>query len=388
MASIMIIPETKPPSKMPQTPIDPNTLLLRACACLHMEPAQQDALAQLVTQIEDWRGLINSAERHALAPLVYHHFTRAKIEYPRATAMELRALTLRHRAADQIRSSVLLELLTELKKASIQFAVLKGAALAHIVYPKADLRPRRDLDVLVDPQRADEAQSILRDLGFNAPEQQTGYLTDHHHLPGATLQRDGLTVSIEIHHDALSGDVDTSIRTDRLTAPLRDFDLKGFTAQALGHVDMLRHLSHHTLEPVAEIKLGSVVDIFGYAEKFVDEIDWRFLTERYPFVITVMQCLHYLNPIPQAIHQHVSPPKAAPPSGAGMGILPLSQILRTRKPKLQKARELLYPSDWWLHAFYNVSPDHSLWWTRWVRHPVKIMRWLWRRFLASRHSRS
>ncbi len=246
----------------------------------------------------------------------------------------------------------------------------------------------RDLDVLVEPVRANDAQNILKELGFDVPEKHSEFMHDHHHLPGASLERDGLSVSMEIHHDALSGDVDASIRTDRLTGPLREFDLQGFTAQALGHIDMLRHLSHHTLEPVAEIKLGSVVDIFGYSDKFADEIDWALLKQRFPFVITVMQCLHYLNPIPQAVREYVPAPRAPTPMGTGAGMLPLSRILRARKPKLQKARELLYPSDWWLHAFYNVPPDHSLWPTRWFRHPLKIMRWLWRRFLASRHSRS
>lgn len=367
---------------------DPNARLLRLCACLAVDAGRRAELEDVLTQITDWKGLVNSAERHALAPLVYYHLSQSGLEYPRDTSMELRALTLRHRISDKIRSSVLQDLLNALQGAGIEVAVLKGAALAHIIYPKAELRPMRDLDVLVDPQRANEAQELLKDLGFNVPEKHSEYMHDHHHLPGATLMRDGLSVSLEIHHDALSGDVDASIRTDRLTEPLRTFDLNGTTAYALGHIDTLRHLSHHTFEPIAEIKLGSVVDIFAYAETFADEIDWNLLRTHYPFVLTVMQCLHYLNAIPAAVQTHVPAPRAPAPDGVGAGMLPLSQILRGRKSKIQKLRELLYPSDWWLHAFYNVSPDHSLITTRWIRHPVKIMRWLWRRFLASRHSRS
>ena len=48
---------------------------------------------------------------------------------------------------------------------------------------------------------------------------------------------------------------------------------------ALGHVDMLRHLCHHTFEPTAEVKLGSVVDLISYAEAFREEIDWNRLRD-------------------------------------------------------------------------------------------------------------
>ena len=302
--------------------------------------------------------------------------------------MELRALTLRHRRADQIRSAALIELLTALEKKHIDVLVLKGAALAHIIYPKPELRPMRDLDVLVEPGRAGEAQAILREIGFKAPEQHSGYMYEHHHLPGANLEREGLNVSIEIHRDALSGDVDASIRTDRLTGPAYEFDLAGHRALALGHIDALRHLTHHTFEPVAEIKLGSVVDLYGYATRFAEDIDWTVLRSRFPFVINALRCLHYIHPLPGALRTYISPPTAGPPKDVGAGMLPLSQILTARKSYRQQWRELMYPSDWWMHVFYNVPPERSLFLTRWLRHPVKIMRWLWRRFLASRHSRS
>lgn len=354
---------------------------------MELSARQEAELAELAKQIDNWQQLVERAERHALAPLLYRHLSRAGADYPERTALQLRALTLRHRRADQIRTAALAELLTVLAEKRIEALVLKGAALAYIIYPKPELRPMGDVDVLVDPDRADEAQAILRHIGFKAPPQHSGYMYEHHHLPGANLARDGLNVSIEIHRDALSGDVDASIRTDRLTAPAQEFDLAGHRAKTLGHIDTLRHLTHHTFEPVAEIKLGSVVDIFAYASQFAEQIDWPLLRMRYPFVINALQCLHYVHPVPEAIRHHVPAPTALPPRGVGAGMRPLSQVLNSRKPLTQKWRELMYPSDWWLHVYYNVAPGHSLMLSRWLRHPVKIARWLWRRLLAARHSR-
>lgn len=367
---------------------DPQTRLLRLCACLELSTPQRVELKELVQNIDDWRQLLSRAEHHALAPLLYKHLSQADVEYPRQTAMELRALTLRHRRADQIRSAALIELLTALERKHIEALVLKGAALAHIIYPRPELRPMRDVDVLVQPDRADEAQSILREIGFKAPEHHSGYMYEHHHLPGANVEREGLNVSIEIHRDALSGDVDASIRTDRLTGPVQEFDLAGYRARSLGHIDTLRHLTHHTFEPVAEIKLGAVVDLYSYASRFAEDLDWTLLRAQFPFVINALRCLHYIHPLPESLRGQVPPPTTAPPKNVGKGMLPLSQILNARKSYRQQWRQLMYPSDWWMHVFYNVPPERPLFGTRWLRHPVKIMRWLWRRFLASRHSRT
>ena len=42
-------------------------------------------------------------------------------------------------------------------------------------------------------------------------------------------------------------------------------------------------------------------------------------------------------------------------------------------------RELFTPSEWWLRLHYGVSEDSSLWWQRWVQHPLQVARWLTRR---------
>jgi len=367
---------------------DPGTHLLWLCCAPDLSPQRRAELSAAVAPVADWAGLINRAESHGMAPLLYQHLRSAGIEAPGAAALELRGLTLRHRRSDQIRSAVLIDLLTALEQREITALPLKGAALAYVLYPRPELRPMRDLDVLVDASRAEEAQAVLREFGFNAPAHHHGYMHDHHHLPNATCEREGLTVSIEIHHDALSGDVPESIRTDNLASPVNRFELAGHPTATLGHVDTLRHLAYHTFEPVAETKLISVVDLIGYADKFREDIDWDVLHRRYPRVINVLRCLHYISPLPESLHQQLSPPRVPAPAGVGLGMRPLSQIIHRRKAPAAMFRELFYASDWWLHAYYNVAPEKSLWPTRWVRHPARIGQWLWRRARASWRDRA
>ncbi len=363
------------------------TTFLRCCTVLYVDAGAIERLRRAAAGVADWEPLAEVAERHGLAPLVYQHCKTAGLTLPAMQTTQLRALTLRHRNAAATRRDVLSEILGALEREHIQVLLLKGAALAHMVYPAPALRPMRDVDLLVSPAHAGSAQQVLRELGFSAPDQHGGFMHDHHHLPGASRQQNGLMISVEIHHDALSGDVPASIRTDNLTAPVQKFQLGDRTARALGHVDMLRHLCHHTFEPIAEIKLGSVVDLVAYADRFREDIDWGSVNREFPFILNSLHCLHYIAPLPTALVAKIGRPETPAPRGLGVGLKPISQILRRGASPGRAARELLDPSDWWLHAYYNVEPGRSLTTTRWLRHPARVGHWLWRRLRAHRHSR-
>lgn len=354
---------------------------------MDLDEEGQQRLHEAADRVDDWEPLAEQAERHGLAPLVYRHMRGAGLTLPNTQTIQLRALTLRHRSAAATRAKALGEILGMFQQEHIRVLLLKGAALAHMVYPSPGLRPMRDVDLLVSPEHAVAAQQALRDLGFSAPEQHSVYMHDHHHLPGASRHQDGMMVSVEVHHDALSGDVPASIRPDNLTEPAREFPLEEGSAWALGHIDMLRHLCHHTFEPIAEIKLGSVADLLAYAERFLDEIDWNRVEREFPFVINTLHCLHYISQLSDALAARIGRPASAPPSGVGLGLRPISQILHRDISPARAARELLTPPDWWLHAYYNVAPGRSLATTLWLRHPARISHWLWRRLQAKRHSR-
>lgn len=71
--------------------------------------------------------------------------------------------------------------------AGIEWVWLKGYALAHTVYPRPALRPMKDLDLLVPPDRCDEAERAVLALGYrpatDAPLMFRGGGRVAHHLP-------------------------------------------------------------------------------------------------------------------------------------------------------------------------------------------------------------
>src|SRR5581483_7707204 len=99
--------------------------------------------------IDDWNRLVLVAEAHGLAPLVYSHLATSGLPVPLNALRSLRGLYIRHRKAARIRTRVLEQILSEFDDAEVECLVLKGAALAHLIYPDVALRPMGDLDLLV-----------------------------------------------------------------------------------------------------------------------------------------------------------------------------------------------------------------------------------------------
>lgn len=374
----------------------PEQALLRACACLPPAP-DPERLAGLAAGVRDWNRFVFDAEEHGIAPLAHAHLREGAMLGPRSrqdstsailgvvpagARHSLAALAVRHRHANRTRFAVLAEILDAFARRDINAIVLKGAALAHVLYPEPGLRAMRDLDVLVPVLRAHDAREALRELGFAITENPPSrYSADHHHLPDCSIVRDGLSVSVELHVDALSRDAPESLSFDTCTGALRPFTLDGRTAQTFCHTDMLRHLCRHMIEPGNEIRLVHVTDILEYARRFRDEIDWPALRARHPFVTNTIALLHYVRPLPAELHPVVTPPSVPAPSGVGLTMKPLSALAQANWSG--RLRGLFSPSDWWLHANYGVPPDRSLLFARLFRHPLRLARWLVRRLIAA-----
>src|SRR5690554_5448713 len=124
--------------------------LLVTCAGVESGPERCRRVMQAAGRICDWTNVADLAEAHGLAPLLHLHLQAAGVRPPQPVRRQLQGLTLRHRRANQIHVQALAEILPAFATAGIPALVLKGAALAHLVYGRPGLRPMRDIDILVD----------------------------------------------------------------------------------------------------------------------------------------------------------------------------------------------------------------------------------------------
>ena len=339
----------------------------------------QQPFTDALAKITDWSILSKQAESQSLAPLLYHHIQRHNIEIPRPAKRELSALYLRHKHAHQVHAETLHEILAAYHEANIETIVLKGAALAFLIYPTPNLRPKRDIDLLVKPDNAVPAQKILRDLGFNAPLPTGAELPDKH-LDAATRKQRGMISSIEIHHNLFNVYHPVSMAFADLTSAPLPFAVDEETiAYTLGYEDMLWHLCQHVAyhanvwEP---IRLIWVTDIIGFSERFAAQIDWAKVADKYPLVLKMLSLFHFITPLSDQLRRLAPLKIGHRPDGIGeefRGWPRTSLRHQHAKGYQQILTDTFLPSEWWLRLHYGLDSAESLAWYRGIRHPFHIL---------------
>ena len=367
----------------------PDEALLRYqlfayCARAECDPTHYNQLAQKAAELTEWTDVPIQAEAHGLAPLLYVHSRAAGVQLPLAVKQQLQGLYLRHRWANQVRTSVLRKILTAYNAAGIESLVLKGAALAHLIYPQPGLRPMRDLDILVRESEAVQAQCLLADLGFHAPLPNNETFTSGHHLDIATLHAEGFCISVEVHHRLFRRNYPGPTGMESLTVTPLSFllDGEGLTAYTLGYEDMLWHLCQHMIQDVsvfASTRLIWIADIVTFAEYFVTEIDWKKVKKQYPLVFNVLSLLHFMTPLSGKLlnQAHLSVGHAPKGIGADFQGWPRSSLVSQREKGYWRIlRDTFLPSAWWLRSHYGLGSAQPLLWYRWIRHPLDILGWI------------
>jgi hypothetical protein len=355
--------------------------LLALCARAQGHPTQYQHLQEQAAKLTNWNTLPAEAENHGLTPLVYTHLQAAGIPIPNPIKEQLQTRAMQHSHANQVRARALADVLAAFQAARIEALVLKGAALAHWVYPKPGLRPMRDVDVLVSRSQARQAQALLAEMGFNAPL--PGGDLPAKHLPNAQRKAEGLPVSIEIHHNLYSnGTPATELEALRQRAiPLT---IEGVTAYTLSHEEMLEHIYRHMRIIFNPLRLIWIADMVSLAERFVAEIDWPRVNLH---VRNALALCHWLTPLSEELLKTASLNIDRPPQGIGhefQGWPRYSLAAQRHKGYWGILRDSFFPTDWWLRFYYGLPSapstklriDPAWWWGRVIRHPVHILGWV------------
>ena len=125
--------------------------------------------AQLATlPPADWMWLVNQAQRHALAPLLYTALQPLAAKLPAAepAVQTLRTIYRQAMLSAMQRIGELCRLLDALAAVGIRPVVFKGAALAHTLYPSPACRPMGDIDLWVTEAEMPAAITVLAGLGY------------------------------------------------------------------------------------------------------------------------------------------------------------------------------------------------------------------------------
>lgn len=359
--------------------------LLQKLARIELGCKEVDELGVLLAEVNDWNGVIRQAELYAVSGLLFKHVSSLPLKPPLDVMLSLKALSIRHRAAADARYKVVQELSSRFAEHDIAWVALKGLVLAPLLYPADELRPMRDIDVLVPRDQEALAADVIREMGFNLPlSQPSKFMRGSHQLPNATMLVNGFTISVEIHHDAFARDVPGHLFYEDVEPSLQIVQWRNMALPTLGHEQMLHQISRHLegLHPGAVLKLINVMDVVLYSEQLIDDINWPLLRKRYSHVINTLRCLHFIMPLSPSLQAVVGGVIDTAPNNKGEIMQSLSHIFQ-RHNLVKKVLALLFtPSDWWLHLYYNVDPGKSLLLVKLVKHPVTIGGWLCKRLYS------
>ena len=360
------------------------------CEPRHLRLLAEEA-DRLSLSLREWNEVPALAEAHGIAPLLYSHLKDAGVEPPLNIRRELAGLYLRHRESNRVNFTVLSKILTALESADIPVLVLKGAALAHLIYPEPGLRPISDLDLLVPRAAAPRVQKILGALGFLVPSTFVpGRIFSPKHMAPAIVQMDGFSVVAEVHFSLFPPSISPPFDFNTLESPPLAFRLEpnGIIASTLGFEETLWYLCLHlsAIHPLyGQSRLIWMADIVGFAERFADEIDWERIRKRYPLVPKMLSLLHFTIPLSASVREKAGIPRGLEPRGLGQDfkgqIRPPQSSGQETRSIFRRLRDTFVPSEWWLRLHYGLGAEKSIAWTRWIRHPLHLARLAFRLFV-------
>ena len=122
---------------------------LSLCAQPPGSAAVAQRLPSALSAVPSFDELAIAAEQHGMEPLVLAHIERTGLAIPADLRARLRARRTQHAHAAAVRARVVADVACAMAQAGVPFLVLKGAALAHLVYDDPRLRPMRDVDLLI-----------------------------------------------------------------------------------------------------------------------------------------------------------------------------------------------------------------------------------------------
>jgi hypothetical protein len=350
------------------TSIDATFRILALCARVPGSGSVSERLLRDTTALASWDALLHHAEDHGLEPLLRAHLLAAGISAPTSVTDHLRTRWMQHAHACAVRTRVIAGVLSAMEREAIPLLMLKGAALAHVVYGNPLLRPMRDVDALVRARDARRAREVLKACGFSV----TGppVPPDHHHVRGMSTTVDGATVTIELHSRLLQPTpLLRPVEYDDVCRDAQPFEWSGREVRTLGREDMLWHVYAHAFAinvTRPAIRLISVADLVTLTEAWIDAIDWENVRRRYGRVWRALPLLHHLTPWSPRVLEKLRWDVGEVPDG----VRPVAARLAW---SADACRDVVWPPEWWLRVRYGIRGRAHWAWSRVVGHPIRLL---------------
>ena len=120
-----------------------------------------------------WKDVIETGNRHQIIPLLYYGAVNSKIQIAQEDKALLENAAFRYLFRDQNQQYQTDTVFKAFEKNEIDYMPLKGTVLKYY-YPKTEMRPMSDADILIKPEQYDRIRTVMSGLGFEEK-----YESDH-----------------------------------------------------------------------------------------------------------------------------------------------------------------------------------------------------------------
>jgi hypothetical protein len=325
------------------TSLSLETLLILACMRQNLDA---ECIQDLMKRGPDWHAILRAVERWSLAPLMYASLRQAHSmsQVPDAVAERLRYHHRRQMVQWIDQREVLRATLQRFSEAGVPVIVLKGAALAALVYPSPALRPWRKVDLLVRTRDAARAEGLLKSMREGPPAAEAVAGPDSHpgiwhrrrrHVPPFEVCTHILT--LDRPGDRLRG---AHITVEYLWERARPAEIESVATLVLSPEDLLVQIALDF--EAANRFVGNartLCDIGQTCERYIDAIDWRQVTAQASLYQTAKPLYYALRWARELVGAAV-PSQALAELKTGFQQLPLENRLITAA-----ARQTLLPNQ-------------------------------------------
>jgi len=238
--------------------------------CLGMQTDETRAVRLEQLSSSDWDEVIQLSLKHGVAPLLYHRF-RMNTHIPAEAMQKLRKIYLHNVVRNTRLYAELSKVFRALKSKDIPIVILKGAALAEVIYQNIALRPMADIDLLAKGKDMWGADEVLLQLGYKS---NTKILYSKRHIKWVRhITYTNVSSYLELHPGI------SELSSIDLWANVSPAKIASTDVFILGLEDFLLHLCTHmnTHFLKGETQLIWWCDIAKMLERYGKELDWDYV---------------------------------------------------------------------------------------------------------------
>ena len=275
--------------------------LILYCSQARTNEADLNRIKALSTLSLDWNYVLETARLNMVAPLLYYNLRKIHQHHniPLNTMDQLKKAYLSNTAKNMYLCNELCRLIGEFAAKHIDVIVLKGAALANLIYPDFGLRMYGDIDILIKKDDLPVVEKLMPELAYvytGDSIKQKYHKEKHYHLtPYIHLDRN---IHLEIHFNITNR---FPLNIESWWERSRSVKIMDCSVRVLSPNDLFQHLCIHTSKHgFRNIDLRDLCDISESIKYHGEDIDWTLFQKEidgYPIRKEVYSFLYYVKRI-------------------------------------------------------------------------------------------